>query len=186
MPMWFVRKVAVLAIMAAASVSGARAADLVTYPTSTGQQLPVTNAVPGYDWNGFYSGIYGVYQHSPNGGGQYGLGIDAGVDATFNYFLAGGEVAVQGLGLGDGAAPTSYGQVLARAGVLVTDNTLLYGAAGYGIDLGTPAETDALVGGGLEYAVTDNVLLRAQYLHGFPLTGNNPKDQVSLGAQFHF
>ena len=184
--MWLIWRVAVLAVLGAVSVSGTKAADLVSYPTSTGQQLPVTNAAPAYDWNGFYSGIYGVYQHSPDGGGQYGLGIDAGVNATFNYFLAGGEVAVQGDGLGDGAAPTSYGEVLGRAGVLVTDNTLLYGAAGYGIDLGTPDETDALVGGGLEYAVTNNVSLRAQYLHGLPLTGNNPKDQVSLGAQFHF
>lgn len=175
---------ALLAIIAAASVSSAKAADLVSYPISTGQELPVTGANPGYDWNGFYSGIYGVYQHSPDGGDQYGLGADAGVNATFNYFLAGGEVAVEGLG--GGAGPTSYGQVLGRAGVLVTDNTLLYGAAGYGLDLGAPDESDALVGAGLEYAITNNVSLRAQYLHGFPVTGDNAKDQVSLGAQFHF
>ena len=38
----------------------------------------------------------------------------------------------------------------------------------------------------VEYGLTDNLSLRAQYLHGFPVTGNNPKDQVTLGAQFHF
>ena len=66
--MWLVGRIALLVVLGAVSVSGAKAADLVTYPTSTGQQLPVTNAAPAYDWSGFYSGIYGVYQHSPDGG----------------------------------------------------------------------------------------------------------------------
>jgi outer membrane immunogenic protein len=176
-------KIALIAILVATSVSGARAADLISYPTSTAQQVPVA-AGPAYDWSGFYSGIYGVYQRSPVGGDQYGLGIDAGVNTTFNYFLAGAEVAVHGLGGGAGA--TTYGQVVGKAGVLVTDNTLVYGAAGYGIDLGVPDESDALVGGGLEYAITDSVSVRAQYLHGFPVSGDNAKEQVSLGAQFHF
>lgn len=177
-------KIALVAFVAAIAASGANASDLIAYPTSSGQQLAVAGAAPAYDWNGFYSGIYGVYQHSPVGGDQYGLGIDAGVNTTFNYFLAGAEVAINGLNGGVGA--TTYGQVVGKAGVLVTDNTLLYGAAGYGIDLGLPDESDALVGGGLEYAITDNVSLRAQYLHGFPVTGDNSKEQVSLGAQFHF
>lgn len=177
-------KIALIIFLAATSGSGAKAADLISYPTSTAQQVPVATPAPAYDWSGFYSGIYGAYQHSPGGGDQYGLGIDAGVNTTFNYFLAGAEVAVHGLGGGAGA--TTYGQVVGKAGVLVTDNTLLYGAAGYGIDLGVPDESDALVGGGLEYAITDSVSVRAQYLHGFPVTGDNAKEQVSLGAQFHF
>jgi outer membrane immunogenic protein len=35
-------------------------------------------------------------------------------------------------------------------------------------------------------AVADDITLRAQYLHGFPITGGNPKDQVTVGAHFHF
>jgi outer membrane immunogenic protein len=70
--------------------------------------------------------------------------------------------------------------------MVITEDVLLYAAAGYGNDLGAPVEDDFLLGGGVELAVTDNVSLRAQYLHGFPITGANPKDQVTLGAQFHF
>jgi len=98
--------------------------------------------------------------------------------------LVGAEVSVEGLGGGSGS--TSYAKAIGRGGVLVGDNTLLYGAAGYGIDTGTPDETDVLAGGGLEYALTNGVSLRAQYLHAFPATGADPKDEVTLGAQFHF
>ncbi len=37
--------------------------------------------------------------------------------------------------------------------------------------LGPPAESDALLGGGVEMAVTDSLSLRGQYLHGFPMSG---------------
>jgi outer membrane immunogenic protein len=163
---------------------GASAADLIAYPTSTAQQLPIASDAGKYDWNGFYAGVYGVSQRSPSGGDQYGLGIDAGINTTFDYVLAGAEVAVHGLA--GGAGDTSYVEATGRAGILLSDNMLLYGAAGYGLDTGAPDESDVLAGGGLEYAVTDNVSLRAQYLHGFPVTGDNAKDQVTLGAQFHF
>ena len=63
---------------------------------------------------------------------------------------------------------------------------LVYAAAGYGTSLAGPAESDLLLGGGLEYAVSEDVSFRAQYLHGFPITGGNPKDEVTLGAHFHF
>jgi outer membrane immunogenic protein len=32
----------------------------------------------------------------------------------------------------------------------------------------------------------ENVSVRAQYLRGFPVEGDNPKDQFTLGAAFHF
>lgn len=169
-----------------ALAGSAAAADLITYPTSTDQQVPVASSTPAYDWTGFYAGVYGAYRHSPADGNQFGIGIDAGVSTTFNFVLAGAEVAVEGLGAGAGGA--SYAEALGRAGVLVGDNTLLYGTAGYGTGLGGTAsgQSDVLVGAGLEQAITDSVSLRAQYLHGFPITGANPKDEVTLGAQFHF
>src|ERR1700710_2010679 len=86
-----------------ASWAGAvEAADLITYPTSTEKQMPVANASSAINWNGFYAGIYGSSQSSPKGGGQYGGGVDLGVNATFNFVLVGGEIAVQGLGGGAG------------------------------------------------------------------------------------
>jgi outer membrane immunogenic protein len=164
-------------------IAGAQAADLITVPVSSSLvEIPVADT--GFDWNGFYAGVYGVAQNSPAWGTQYGLGINAGVNAQFDFFLVGAEVAVHGLT--GGGIDTTYGQVLAKAGVVATDNLLVYAAAGYGIDLGAPAEDHLLLGGGVEMAVADDITLRAQYLHGFPITGGNPKDQVTVGAHFHF
>jgi outer membrane immunogenic protein len=177
-------RVAVFGLALAAFATGASAADLITYQTSTKQQVPVAPTGSTVDWNGFYAGIYGVGRGTATQGAQYGAGVDLGVNATFNFVLVGAEVSVEGLG--DGAGSTSYAEAIGRGGILLGGNTLLYGAAGYGIDTGTPDETDVLAGGGLEYALTNSVSLRAQYLHAFPVTGNDPKDEVTLGAQFHF
>lgn len=164
--------------------SGAQAADAIALPVSNGAAtLPVYDDA-GFDWNGFYAGVYGLGQYSPAGGTQYGLGVNLGVNAQFDYVLVGAEVALHGVTGGN--VDTVYGQVLGRAGVLAGEDVLVYAAAGYGIDMGLPAEDDVLLGGGIELAVSDNVSVRAQYLHGFPLSGGNPKDQVTLGANFHF
>lgn len=173
------------AIVWALLLPAAHAADLIAYPTSAQIQVPLSDANAAFDWDGFYAGIFGSYQHAAaTGGDHFGLGIDAGIDTTFNFVLAGAEVAVQGLG--GPAGGSSYAQLTGRTGVLLGENALLYGAAGYGLDTGPSNESDLLAGGGLEYAITDGVSLRAQYLHGFPITGDNAKDQVTLGAQFHF
>jgi outer membrane immunogenic protein len=176
-------KLALSALATTLTMGTAFAADLITVPTSTPVEMPVYEE-PGFDWSGFYAGVYGEAQTSQVGGTQYGLGIQAGVNAQFDFYLLGAEVAVHGLT--SGAGNTSYGQVLGRAGLVVTDDVLVYAAGGYGIDLGVPDEQDALLGGGIEVAVTDNVSIEAQYLHGFPLTGGNAKDQVTVGANFHF
>lgn len=176
---------AVAALMIIAPVAGAQAADAIAMPVdSSPAQLPVYDDA-GFDWNGFYAGIYGVGQWGSVSGGQYGLGLNAGVNAQFDFFLVGGEVALHGL-FGGATIDTAYGQVLGRAGVVITDDVLLYAAAGYGVDLGLPAEDDLLLGGGVELAVSDNMSVRAQYLHGFPISGGNAKDQITLGANFHF
>lgn len=176
-------KIAVAALMTIAPVAGAQAADLITYPVSTDATLAVVDD-GGFDWNGFYAGLYGVGQLSPAWGTQYGLGINAGVNAQMDFFLVGAEVALHGLT--GGSISTTYGQILGKAGVVITDDVLLYAAAGYGIDLGWPAEDDFLLGGGVELAVAQDVTLRAQYLHGFPISGGNAKDQFTIGANFHF
>ena len=177
------RNIVLAALMTSGTVMGAQAADLITVPVASSPvSMPVADA--GFNWSGFYAGVYGVAQDSPAWDTQLGAGLALGVNAQFDFMLVGAEVALHGLTAG--AIDTTYGQVLGKAGVIVTDNVLLYAAAGYGIDLGAPAEDDLLAGGGVEFAVADNVSLRAQYLHGFPLSGGNPKDQVSLGANFHF
>jgi outer membrane immunogenic protein len=182
--MRFVRTAAITALLAVAPVAGARAADAIALPVSSGPaQLPAHDE-SGFDWTGFYAGVYGVGQWSPAGGAQYGLGIAAGANLQLDFVLVGAEVALHGLT--GGAIDTSYGQILGKAGVVITDEVMLYAAAGYGLDLGAPAEDDFLLGGGVELAVTDDITIRGQYLHGFPVNGGNPKDQFTLGANFHF
>lgn len=179
----FCKLAAASIVLAAIPVGAASAADLITMPVSSSPvEIPVADL--GYDWNGFYTGVYGVVQQSPEAGTQFGAGINMGVNAQFDFFLVGAEVALHGLT--SEAVDTTYGQVLGKAGVVITDAVMLYAAAGYGIDLGAPEEDDFLLGGGVELAVADNFSVRAQYLHGFPITGDNPKDQVTVGAHFHF
>lgn len=178
--MKFLRGLAIVALIAAAPAA-ARAADPLAVALSTDQALPVTDTE--FDWNGFYVGVFGVSQYSPLGGAQFGLGLDLGVNARIEFVLLGAEVSVQGL---TGASDSVYIQGLGRAGLAATDDVVFYAAAGLGTDLGPVGGTDALLGGGVELALTDSVSLRGQYLHGFALTGANPKDQVTVGANFHF
>ena len=183
--MRIVKTIAVAALVTAAPVGAAMAADLITVPTSTQAELPIAEDV-GFDWTGFYAGVHGAAQNGSASGVQYGLGAQAGVNAQFDFYLLGAEVAVTGLADNGVVGETSYGQILARAGLVVSDNVLVYAAGGYGIDLGAPAEQDALLGGGVELAVTDSISVRAQYLHGFPVEGANTKDQFTVGASYHF
>lgn len=179
--MKFLSGLAIAALIAAAPAA-VRAADPLAVALSTDNSLPVTDTE--FDWNGFYAGVYGVTQASPAGGTQFGLGLDLGVSARIEFVLVGAEVAVQGLS--GGAGTGAYVQTLGRAGLAATDDVILYAAAGLGVDVSPVGGTDALVGGGVELALTDAVSLRGQYLHGFALTGANPKNQVSVGANFHF
>lgn len=181
--MSLLKRVTLVALASALPLSGTMAADLITVPTSTPVEVPIASQ-PGFDWSGFYAGVYAGGQFSPVGGDQYGLGISAGVNAQFDFYLLGAEVAVHGLagGVGD----TSYGQILGRAGLVVSDDVVVYAAGGYGLDLGAPEESDILMGGGVELAVTDSISIDAQYLHGTPLTGGDAKNQFTVGAKYHF
>lgn len=168
-------------------VPQARAADPVVYPaqTSAGNALPISEGTP-FNWNRFYAGVYGVAQKDAPGWRQ-GLGVDAGVNSQFDMYVLGAEVAVHGL-TQQGNYGGTYGQVLVKGGVLLTDNVLAYGAAGYGMDVGGGiGNQNILVGGGLEMAVTDSVSLRGQYLYGMPISANDTQvNQISVGANFHF
>lgn len=179
------RTLALVAFVTTLPAGAVTAADLITIPTSTQAELPVVDAA-GFDWNGFYAGVHGAAQNGTTSGTQYGLGIQAGVNAQFDFYLLGAEVAVSGLLENGTVGETSYGQILGRAGLVVADNVAIYAAGGYGIDLGPPSEEDILLGGGVELAVTDDISVRAQYLHGFPAQGGNDKNQFTLGASYHF
>ncbi len=168
----------VLSVLPAAAL----AADPITVPIdSTGRTVPLTAGAT--DWSGFYAGIYGVARQSEANGLEAGLGLAVGVNAQIDFVLVGAEVNMQGL-TGD-TVDTAYGEVVGRTGLILDDDILLYAAAGFGWDL-AGGESDILAGGGVEFALNDEVSLNAQYLRGFDQTGDNAKDQVTFGARFHF
>jgi outer membrane immunogenic protein len=181
--MRMLRRLLAAGLFAGLGIGAVAAADQIAVPIeSSSVSVPV--AGEGFDWTGFYAGVYGVAQSSAERDGEIGLGVEAGVNATFDFFLVGGEVALHGLT--SDTIDTAYGQVTGRGGVLVTDQLLAFVSAGYSVELSGTGEVGALAGGGLEYAVSDDVSVSAEYMHGFALEGDNPTDQFSLGAKFHF
>ncbi|UJQ94930.1 outer membrane protein [Mariluticola halotolerans] len=177
------KKITLGALSSVVLVSGAHAADLTTYTPAEPMTAPAYND-PGFDWSGPYVGLSGLAQDA-NGNWEYGVGLQAGVNAQFDFYLLGGEVAISGQG--DGTNSRTYGQVLARGGLVVTDDVVIYAAGGYGVDMSAAPDEHWLLGGGAEFAVTENISLRGQYLHGFA-TQNTYTDtnQITVGMNFHF
>lgn len=178
------KKIILASLASVALAAGAHAADAVTYPAAAAAApVPVYNDAQ-FDWNRFYAGISAGAQDYA-GNWEYGGGIQAGVNAQFDFYLLGAEVAI--LGLSDGTNSRTYGQILGRGGLVVTDDIVLYGATGYGVDLSAAPDEHWLLGGGAEFAVTDNISLRGQYLHGFASTGaSTDMNQVTFGLNYHF
>lgn len=136
-------------------------------------------------------------------------GAYAGYGQTFDQFYFGGEAEIGSANLSGSSGsvaglPTkldtneSWG-LSARAGFLVNDQTLLYGRAGwqrtnYDITVGTGANRikvgDNLdgyrLGGGLEYAVTDNVLIRSEYNYINYENTNFHENQLRVGVAYRF
>jgi len=175
-------RILIAALALSALPSEVVAAEAISLPIdSTGRSLPL--AEPATDWSGFYAGVYGVAGRSEDDGTRVGLGLTAGVNAQIDFVLVGAEVSLQGL-TGD-TLDTAYGEVVGRTGLILNDDILLYAAAGYGWDL-AGGQSDILAGAGVEFAVNNQLSLNAQYLRGFDQVGDNPKDQLTLGARFHF
>jgi outer membrane immunogenic protein len=173
-------------LFAAVLIGGAGAAqasDLITVPVHS-NEVAVPVGADGFDWNGFYTGVFGVVQSSELRGTEVGVGVEAGVNAQLDFFLVGGEVALQGLT--SDTIDTAYGEIKGRGGVLITPDVLAYASAGFGMELTGTGESDVLAGGGVEFAVNDAVSLNAEYTRSFSVEGDNSKDQLTLGARFHF
>lgn len=183
-------KVALAAILSTTAFGGALAADAIGVPPPVAPIMPPVYDQGGFDWNGFYAGVSGGAQNEiVDGTTSWTLGAQLGVNAAFDFFLVGAEVAIDGVF--DTPDTYAYGSVLGRAGIIITDELLAYGAAGYGTDFGAAngSGQHILAGGGLEFAATDDVTIRGQYLYGWDQSGNPAKGDVhkfSIGANFHF
>ena len=181
--------------------SGAQAADLL---------LPA-DPVMVYDdiafsFEGFYIGVQGGAFFTDDFGGLNHTAGVIGIVAGANFLvsdaiLAGlefqGDVYFGGVEGGDNGFNAADALILARIGALVTDEVLVYAAAGVGLVGGTgfdPVGNDTggywAAGGGVEVAVTDNLGVRGEvlYKHLFEDTDidlDGSGVQATLGLLWH-
>jgi outer membrane immunogenic protein len=165
--------------------SGAMAADL----PSRRAPAPIIAAVPVFTWTGFYVGVNAGYGWNTNdsitvGGVRFDLddegGFVGGAQAGYNYqigsFVVGLEGDIQYADFGgddrfdfdnDGIADDDFnnsdwfGTVRARAGVAF-DRALIYATGGFAF---ADDATGWTVGGGLEYAFTNNLSAKVEGLY---------------------
>ena len=164
----------------------ASAADL---PVRAAPPAPIIAAVPVFTWTGFYVGVNAGYGWNANdsitvGGLTFDLddegGFVGGAQAGYNYqigsFVVGLEGDIQyadfggddrfdfdGDGILDDDFNTSdwFGTVRARAGVAF-DRALIYATGGFAF---ADNATGWTVGGGLEYAFTNNLSAKIEGLY---------------------
>jgi outer membrane immunogenic protein len=165
--------------------TGAMAADL----PSRRAPAPIIAAVPVFTWTGFYVGVNAGYGWNANdsitvGGVRFDLddegGFVGGAQAGYNYqigsFVVGLEGDIQYADFGgddrfdfddDGILDDDFnnsdwfGTVRARAGVAF-DRALIYATGGFAF---ADDATGWTVGGGLEYAFTNNLSAKIEGLY---------------------
>lgn len=183
------KTVALAAALSTTAFGGAFAADAIGVPAPVmPTPTPVYDAGGGFDWNGFYAGAnVGAQNNIDADETNWTLGGQAGFNSQFDFFVLGAELGIDAVF--DDPDMYAYGTALARGGVLVTESLLAYGAVGYGTDFDA-ANGDGnhvLAGGGLEFAATDDVSIRGQYLYGWGQdAGDSDIHKFQIGANFHF
>jgi opacity protein-like surface antigen len=173
-------KLALLATAATAALSSAAfAADLIV---DTPPEAPVIDN--GSMWDGAYVGLY--LEGSAPWLSAFSLGADLGVNVTMDNFVLGGELSGS-VGVGTALGGTflyADGQGTVKAGVLAGDTALIYAYTG----IGTRTWTSWYVplGLGAEFAVADNIGLKAEAQYNFDLTGWANSATAKVGVNFHF
>jgi opacity protein-like surface antigen len=172
-------KIALLATAATAALSSATvAADLIIADPIIDNMYSV-----GFDWEGPYAGLWISGQTTP---AAFGLGANLGVNALIDQsLLAGVEASIAWIN----STPSSWqGQLHGKLG-FVADQAVIYGLLGIGFN----SETDAYVpiGVGVEFAVADNLTLKAEYQYQWDLADTVPGTSESahvgkVGFNWHF
>lgn len=139
-------------------------------------------------------GIYGGYDYRVSD--RFVLGGEAGLNFSIDDELRGGNSAAA-----IDINPKRAFDLSARAGYLVTDKALVYVRGGYtnvraevSVDDGTSTISDSsnldgwLVGGGVDYALTESVSSRLEYRYQDlgENGGSFDRHQVLLGVSYHF
>ena len=201
----FVRSLSLGVAAAALLSSGAMAADLFIPTTPE----PIYEAA-GFSWDGLYAGV--------QAGGHFSdidtlatddvtfgvIGAHVGVNFTVaDPIILGAEL--QGNWMFNGDEDISAGEflALARVGAVVTDQVLVYGAGGFGVQFSDDIDYDGVagapvddntgiyaLGGGVEFAVTDAVSVRGEIL-GIGYMDDADDDffdaaRATVGVSYHF
>jgi opacity protein-like surface antigen len=162
-----------LATAATAALSSAAfAADLVVeQPTAP----PVVDN--SFNWDGAYIGAFVQGQTAPN---AFGLGVDLGVNALMDNLVLGGEIeAVAATG------PNFSAQLTGKVGGLISDSAILYAYSGIGSR--TPSSFYVPVGIGAEFAVAENLGIKAEAQYNFDLSSSAQNSVAAkVGLNWHF
>jgi opacity protein-like surface antigen len=165
-----------LALLASAAVavlsSAAFAADLVV-------DTPVAPVVDNsFNWDGAYIGAF--LQGSGPAPSAFGIGADLGVNALMDNIVVGGQIegAI-------GTAGSADGELSVHAGGLISDTALIYVYTGAGSRTFTSWYVP--LGVGVEFAVADNLGLKAEAQYNFDLTSSAQNSAaVKVGLNWHF
>ncbi len=212
------KKILLSSVALLSLTAGAMAADL---PSRRAAPAPIIAAVPVFTWTGFYVGVNAGYGWNTNNDNVFVPGVGfvssnddggfvGGAQAGFNYQmgafvvglegdiqwadLGGNNVFVPGVGFVDTSSNNDwFGTVRARAGVAF-DRALIYATGGFAF---TDGDSGWTVGGGVEYAFTNNLSAKVEGLYvnldrnndRFGVVGVNGNDEfgvVRAGLNFRF
>jgi outer membrane immunogenic protein len=130
------------------------------------------------DWDGAYAGVGGfAYVGPTNGFGGVG---NVGVNQTFGGNFLFGVEGYAGLGTDSGTGLFWLVGAEGRLGVLASDAVLVYGAGG--VEWDAPGGGFVTLGGGVEFAVADNMTLDVEYKHFVGAATN----QIGVSLNFGF
>ncbi|MEP7240723.1 MAG: outer membrane beta-barrel protein [Devosia sp.] len=146
---------------------------------------PAPAAAMTSDWTGGYIGVAGSWsQVQPSGDQSVDLNVVVGANLQTGMFLVGleGHAGVDY----DYTIASTQGTagIAARAGFVVGDAALLYGALGYDWYSGS-GNTYYTASIGAEFMVSDSMSLDLRYTHGMGANNANTTDAVSAGLNWH-
>jgi outer membrane immunogenic protein len=175
-------RTALVALALVATSASTFAADL---PRRGAPQQSFATA-PLFTWTGFYLGVnaggaWGKFTHNARGldaNTSFVGGATAGYNHQFGNIVAGVEGDYNFAGIEEKnplvkASLSSFGTLRGRLGIAF-DRALVYGTGGYAIGSGNlnvlglkdnKTHQGYVLGGGIEYAVTQNVSLKGEYLY---------------------
>jgi outer membrane immunogenic protein len=158
-----------LALAAAATVAMSTAAQATDLYTAVEPAPATMDYDDGFDWQGIYVGAFAGVFHLPQGlgFGDVAVGKVVGVNLELGeHFLLG----VEGRGFANlNAGGFNYWTVegVGRAGIVLAEDWLVYAAGGaaYSEFGGGAWLLESVIGGGVEYAVSDDLSVRGEVTH---------------------